>query len=164
MGVREQTVAEFIADFLYQEDVRNIFMLSGTGSVFLDDALAKKKGLTYICARHECSAVIMAEAVAKLKNNIGVAVVTTGPGGTNAMPGVIESWVDSTPILVISGQVNKNEIIDDRTFGLQGFNIIDSVKKFTKYAHKAFPFGTSEFPYKVQRKGGSVNATTASQY
>ncbi len=134
MTQRVQTVAEYIADFVYQEGVRNIFMLSGTGSVFLDDALAKKKGLTYICARHECSAIIMAEAVAKLKNNIGVAVVTTGPGGTNAMPGVIESWVDSTPILVISGQVNTKEIIDDRTFGLQGFNIVDNIKKITKYA------------------------------
>ena len=107
MSKKKQTVAEFIADFLCEEDVRNIFMLSGTGSVFLDDALAKKKGISYICARHECSAVIMAEAVAKLKNNIGVAVVTTGPGGTNAMPGVIESWVDSTPLLIISGQVNR---------------------------------------------------------
>ena len=134
MSKKKQTVADFIADFLYEEEVRNIFMLSGTGSVFLDDALAKKKGISYICARHECSAVIMAEAVAKLKNNIGVAVVTTGPGGTNAMPGVIESWVDSTPILIISGQVNTREIINDRTFGLQGFNIIENVNKFTKYA------------------------------
>lgn len=127
------TVAEFIADFLYNLQVRNIFLLSGTGSVVLDDALAKKQGMKYVCARHEATAVVMAEAVAKLKNNIGVAVVTTGPGGTNAIPGVVEAWVDTVPVLVISGQVEQNQINKDRAFGLQGFNIIDNVKNITKY-------------------------------
>ena len=128
------TVAEFIADFLYDLEVRNIFLLSGTGSVVLDDALAKKPGMKYVCSRHEATAVVMAEAAAKLKNKIGVAVVTTGPGGTNAIPGVVEAWVDTTPVLVISGQVNSKQLIDDRAFGLQGFKIVENVENFTKYA------------------------------
>ena len=131
---QKTTVADYIVDFLYNLGVRNIFMLSGTGSVQLDDAFARKQGMKYICARHEATAVVMAEAVAKLKNNIGVSVVTTGPGGTNAIPGVIEAWVDSTPVLVISGQVSSDTYIDDRAFGIQGFNIIDNVKNFTKYS------------------------------
>lgn len=127
------TVADFIADFFYKRNVKNIYMLSGTGSVILDDAFARKTGMKYICARHEATAVIMAEAESKLTNDISVAVVTTGPGGTNAMSGVIEAWVDSTPVFVISGQVEKKQIINDRAFGIQGFNIIDNVKNFTKY-------------------------------
>jgi len=127
-------VADYIADFLYELGVRNIFMLSGTGSVKLDDAFARKKGMKYICSRHEATAVVMAEAVAKLKNNLGVAVVTTGPGGTNAIAGVVEAWVDSTPVMVISGQVSSTQYIKDRAFGIQGFNIIDNVEKFTKYS------------------------------
>ena len=109
-------------------------MLSGTGSVYLDDAFARKKGMRYICARHEAAAVAMAEAAAKLKNTIGVSVVTTGPGGANAIPGAIEAWVDSVPMLIISGQVKREHYIKDRAFGIQGFNIIDNVKNFTKYS------------------------------
>lgn len=127
-------LADYIVDFLYDFGVRNIFMLSGTGSVKLDDAFARKQGMKYVCARHEATAVVMAEAVAKLKNSIGVSVVTTGPGGTNAIPGVIEAWVDSVPVLVISGQVQSDQYIEDRAFGIQGFNIVDNVKKFTKYS------------------------------
>lgn len=128
------TVADYIVDFLYDLNVRNIFMLSGTGSVQLDDAFARKDGMNYVCARHEATAIVMAEAVAKLTNNIGVSVVTTGPGGTNAIPGVVEAWVDSTPVMVISGQVSSETYIKDRAFGIQGFNIIDNVKNFTKYS------------------------------
>lgn len=128
------SVADYIVDFLYDLDVRNVFMLSGTGSVQLDDAFARKRGMKYVCARHEATAVVMAEAVAKLKNRVGVAVVTTGPGGTNAIAGVTEAWVDSVPVLVLSGQVNTSQIINDRAFGIQGFDIVNNVKNFTKYA------------------------------
>ena len=127
-------VADYIVDFLYNLGVRNIFMLSGTGSVQLDDAFARKTGMKYICARHEATAVVMAEAVSKLTNNIGVSVVTTGPGGTNAIPGVIEAWVDSVPVMIISGQVKSTQYINDRAFGVQGFNIVDNVGNFTKYS------------------------------
>lgn len=127
-------LADYIVDFLFDAGVRKIFMLSGTGSVQLDDAFARKRGMEYVCARHEATAIVMAEAVAKLTNTIGVSVVTTGPGGTNAIAGVIEAWTDSVPVLVISGQVSSDQYIDDRAFGIQGFNIIDNVKKFTKYS------------------------------
>ena len=127
-------VADYMADFLYKKGVRNVFMLSGTGSIHLDDAFAHQKGMQHICARHEAAAVMMAEASSKLTGNIGVVIATTGPGGTNAIGGVVEAWVDSVPILVISGQVFSNQISPGvRSFGVQGFNIIENVQNITKY-------------------------------
>ncbi len=114
-------VAHYIAKFLFQKGVRTVFMLSGTGSIHLDDAFAFHKGLKYICARHEAAAVMMAEANAKLSQNIGVVIATTGPGGTNAIGGLVEAWVDSAPVLVISGQVPRDLIVNTRSFGGTGF-------------------------------------------
>lgn len=128
-------LADFLTQYLYAKGVRSVFMLSGTGSIHLDDAFAHQKGLRYICARHEAAATIMAEASAKLTQNIGVMVATTGPGGTNAIGGIVEAWVDSVPVLVISGQVESSQISKDvRSFGVQGFNVIENVEKVTKYA------------------------------
>lgn len=129
-------VADYIANFLYSRGVRNVFLLSGTGSIHLDDAFAFQSGMKYYTARHEGAAVVMAEGAAKLSGEIGVVVTTTGPGGTNAFSGVVEAWVDSVPVFVISGQVSVREVsLKSRSFGLQGFNIIDHVKGVTKYAY-----------------------------
>ncbi len=128
-------VADYLSKYLYDIGVKNIFMLSGTGSIHLDDAFAHQNGMEHICARHEAAAVMMAEASAKLTGNIGVVIATTGPGGTNAMGGIVEAWVDSVPILVISGQVFSDQISQGvRSFGVQGFNIIENVQNITKYA------------------------------
>ena len=128
-------VADYIANFLSKVGVKEIFMLSGTGSIYLDDAFAHQRKIKYVCARHEAAAVIMAEAVAKLTGNLGVVVSTTGPGATNAAAGVVEAWVDSVPVLVISGQANSTQISKyDRTFGIQGFDIVSHVKTITKYS------------------------------
>ncbi|MFA6310335.1 MAG: thiamine pyrophosphate-binding protein [Sterolibacterium sp.] len=128
-------VADYIAEFIHKQGVRNVFLLSGTGSIHLDDAFAFQSGMKYITARHEGAAVVMAEAAAKLSDGIGVVVTTTGPGGTNAFSGIVEAWVDSTPVFVISGQVSAREIVPElRSFGIQGFNIIDQVQRITKYA------------------------------
>lgn len=127
--------AKYIAEFVYQQGVRTVYMLSGTGSIYLDDAFAFHDGLKYICARHEAAAVMMAEANAKITQNLGIVIATTGPGGTNAIGGLVEAWVDSVPVLVISGQVANEHIVEDvRSYGVQGFNIIKNVKNMTKYA------------------------------
>ena len=68
---------------------------------------------------------------------IGVVIATTGPGGTNAISGIVEAWVDSVPVLVISGQVNTDQVSKGvRSFGVQGFNIIENVRHITKYAEQ----------------------------
>ena len=128
-------VSDYLSKYLYDIGVKNVFMLSGTGSIHLDDAFAHQDGMHYICARHEAAAAMMAEASAKLTGNIGVVIATTGPGGTNAIGGVVEAWIDSVPILVISGQVYSHQISEGvRSFGVQGFNIIENVQNITKYA------------------------------
>lgn len=128
-------VADYVANYLSNLGVKNVFMLSGTGSVHLDDAFAFQKDMNHICARHEAAAVYMAEAASKLTGTIGVVIATTGPGGTNAISGIVEAWVDSTPVLVISGQVNSYQVsVGVRSFGVQGFNIIENVENITKYS------------------------------
>ena len=119
-------LSKYITKYIEAKKIRKVFMLSGTGSIYLDDAFSKSKKLNYICARHEAAAVMMANATSKLTGNVGVVIATTGPGGTNAIGGLAESWVDSVPILVISGQTFGYQISNKaRSFGLQGFNIID---------------------------------------
>jgi acetolactate synthase-1/2/3 large subunit len=128
-------VADYVVDFLEAQGVSNIFMLTGTGSIYLDDAVARAKTLDYKCARHEAAAVAMAVATAKLTRRPGVALVTTGPGGLNAVPGVAEAFVDSVPLLVISGQEPSAHVKrGPRSFGIQGFDITRVIEPITKYA------------------------------
>ncbi|MFA4905605.1 MAG: thiamine pyrophosphate-binding protein [Candidatus Margulisiibacteriota bacterium] len=133
-------VADYIADFVHRQGVKDIFMLSGGGSIYLDDGVACNKNLRAICVRNEAAAPMMAEAYARLNQNLGVVYVTTGPGGTNAVSGLSEAWVDSAPIMIISGQVARkytsynNKSGKLRTFGTQEINIVEVVKSLTKYA------------------------------
>jgi acetolactate synthase-1/2/3 large subunit len=128
-------LSKYVAEYFYQNGVRSVFMLSGTGSIHLDDAFAFHQGLKYVCARHEAAAVEMATGYAKITGNLGVVIATTGPGGTNAVGGLVEAWVDSVPVVVISGQVPQTLISKTaRSFGVQGFRIVDVVKSMTKYA------------------------------
>ena len=133
-------VADYIAEFLYRQGVTYVFMLTGGGSVYLDDGIFCHKYLKHICVRNEATAPMMAEAYARLKQDLGVVYVTTGPGGANAISGLVEAWVDSAPILVISGQVDKHQasinsrVKNIRSLGIQELNIINIVKPITKYA------------------------------
>lgn len=133
-------VADYIANFIYEQGVKDVFMLSGGGSIYLDDGIACHKNLGHICVRSEATAPMMAEAYAKLTNNLGVVYVTTGPGGVNAVSGLSECWVDSAPVLIISGQVDRSQttynakIKNLRTLGTQELNIIEIVRSITKYA------------------------------
>lgn len=133
-------VADFIADFLFKKGITDIFMLSGGGAIHLDEAVAQHSGLREICIKNEATGPMMAEAYARIKNNFGVVYVTTGPGGANAVTGVVECFVDSSPVLIISGQAPINQttrhagIPNLRSFGIQELNIIEVVKPITKYA------------------------------
>ena len=95
------------------------------------------KGMTYYCAHHEQASSMAADAHARVSNKIGFLMVTSGPGGTNAITGVTGAWIDSIPILVISGQSYESQTIKDtglRQLGVQEINIVDIVKPITKYA------------------------------
>ncbi|MBS3124389.1 thiamine pyrophosphate-binding protein [Candidatus Woesearchaeota archaeon] len=130
-------LADYVMEFLVQEGVKDIFLVPGGGSVFLNDALNKNKNLNYYCFHHEQAVAMASEAYARVKNECGVSLVTSGPGATNAITGAAGSWTDSVPHLILSGQVFLNQTIRDsgvRQFGVQELNIIDIVKPITKYA------------------------------
>jgi acetolactate synthase-1/2/3 large subunit len=108
----------------------------------LNDALGHCSELTFVCNHHEQACAIAAENYSKVTNNLGVALVTTGPGGTNAITGVVGAWLDSTPMLVISGQVKRADRmyrpdgtpLGVRQRGGQEVDIVALVKPITKYA------------------------------
>ena len=112
-------------------------MVPGGGAMHLNDSVGKCQGLEFISNHHEQASAIAAEAYARVTNNLGVALVTTGPGGTNTVTGVAGAWLDSTPCLFISGQVKRTDIVGDRglrQLGVQEINIVSIVKSITKYA------------------------------
>ncbi len=130
-------LADYVMSFLESIGVRDIFTVLGGGSIFLDDALGQSKKIKYYCCHHEQAVAMATEAYARVKGDIGVSLVTSGPGGTNTITGVTGSWIDSVPHLIISGQVYLNQTIEDsgvRQLGIQEINIMDIVKPITKYA------------------------------
>ena len=133
-------VSDYIINFIKEVyKVDTIFTVSGGGCIFLVDSLSKVDNLKYVCNHHEQACAIAAEGYARKTNNIGVCLVTSGPGGTNAITGVLGGWLDSTPMLVISGQVNREMTTNFtnqplRQLGDQEFDIINTVKPLTKYA------------------------------
>lgn len=130
-------LSDYIITFLEKIGVDHVFLISGGGNIHLIDSIGKSKKIQYVCNYHEQACATSAEGYARITGNIGVCLVTTGPGGTNAITGVLGAWLDSIPMLVLSGQV-KRELIGAgkkvRQLGDQEINIIDIVKPITKYA------------------------------
>lgn len=130
-------LSDYVFQYISSLGVKHVFMLPGGGAMHLNDSLGHCPGIEYICMLHEQAAAIAAEAYARVTNNLGVAVVTTGPGGTNALTGVAGAWLDSTPCLFISGQVKRSDLMGEkgvRQLGVQEMDIISIVKSITKYA------------------------------
>ena len=128
-------LVDYLVDRLIGYGSSQWFVLTGNGSMYLNDAMAKRKEIKYISARNEAAAPMMAEAFSRLTNKVGVVCVTAGPGSTNAIPGLAEAYWDSAPLIVISGQNPVNQINTNlRTYGTAGFDIIPAVKPVTKYA------------------------------
>lgn len=100
-------VAQYIAQYLADQGVRHVFMLTGGGAMFLNDALAHEGRLTPVYCHHEQACAMAAEGYARVSNQPGVVNVTTGPGGINALNGVYGAYTDSIPMIVISGQVKR---------------------------------------------------------
>jgi len=131
------TLSYFAVDFIHSLGVKKIFMVPGGGNMFLVDAVGRHKGIEVISTHNEQSAVIAAEAYSRIGNNLGVALVTSGPGATNSVTGIAGAWFDSIPLLIISGQVKRKDIKkenDVRQKGPQEIDIVSMVKNITKYA------------------------------
>ena len=131
-------VSDYIIEFFENKGVEHIFTVSGGGSIFLCDALVRARKMKYICCHHEQAAGYAGEAYARVRNGLGVTLVTSGPGGTNAVSSCAASWLDSSPHFFISGQAFLKQTITEhpglRQLGVQEINIVDIVRPITKYA------------------------------
>ena len=130
-------LSDYVMDVIANEGVKHVFMLPGGGAMHLNDSLGRSVRLEYICNLHEQACSIAAEAYGQYTNNLGVCLVTTGPGSTNAITGVAAGWMDSTPMLVVSGQVKRADLCQctgTRQIGFQEINIVPVVQSITKYA------------------------------
>ena len=135
----KQRVADYVADFLVSKDIVDVFTVVGGGSMFLNDALGHHKKLSCIYNHHEQACSMAAEAYYKQKGTMAAVCVTTGPGGTNTITGLLGAYQDSIPMFVISGQVRYETTVEStglnlRQFGGQEHQIINTVNNVTKYA------------------------------
>jgi len=140
-----KSVSDIVWEFLSSKGIDRVFYVSGGGCIFLLDALGRNEKILPVAVHHEQTAALAAEGWARETGKVGVCLVTSGPGGTNALTGTLCSYLDSIPVIVISGNVNKNMTTnwmsetDEwdsklRQLGDQEFRIIDTARTMTKYA------------------------------
>lgn len=133
-------VSDYIAKHLADRGIRHLFMLTGGGSMHLNDSFGKEPRIQCICNHHEQACAIAAEGYHRVSGKIAVVNVTTGPGGLNTLTGVLGQWTDSVPVLYISGQVRFDTTayscrdINLRQLGDQEVCIVDIVKPITKFS------------------------------
>lgn len=149
-------VADYIFKYLADHGARHVFLVTGGGAMYLNDGLRCEKRLTPVCCHHEQACAIAAEGYVRAGNGPGVVSVTSGPGGTNTLTGVIGQWLDSVPVLYLSGQVKFEttirscpEIAGLRQLGDQEINIVDIVRPVTKYA--AFVDDPKRIRYELEK-------------
>jgi acetolactate synthase-1/2/3 large subunit len=137
-----QKLSDYVVQFVADQGVKHVFLVTGGGAMHLNESLSRCNAIEFVCNSHEQASAIAAENYGKATNRLGVAMVTTGPGGTNAVTGVAGAWLDSTPTLFISGQVKRPDRMFDadgqplgvRQLGVQEVDIVSIVSPITKYA------------------------------
>lgn len=132
-------VADYVADFFAKNKIDIVFSVTGGGAMHLNDAFGHNKSLRCIYNHHEQGCSMAAEGYTRASGKIAAVCVTSGPGGTNAITGVMGAWLDSIPMFVISGQMKYITTIAStdvplRQLGFQEFNILDAVRCMTKYS------------------------------
>lgn len=130
-------LSDYVIQYLEKLDIGHMFMIPGGGAMHLNDSLGRSDKIQYVCCLHEQACAIAAEAYARVNNKLGLLMVTTGPGGTNALTGIAGAYIESTPVLVLSGQVKMADQIGNqhiRQMGMQELDIISIVRPITKYA------------------------------
>lgn len=137
-------LADYVADFLSGRGVTDVFSVVGGGAMHLNDAFGHHEKIRVTYNHHEQASAMAAEAYARQCNRIAAVCVTTGPGGTNALTGVLGGWLDSIPMFIVSGQVRYDttaryteqftEGYPLRAVGNQEYDIVKSVAPMTKYA------------------------------
>ena len=145
-------VTDYIANFLSDNNIKYVFGVTGGYIVHLFDSIAKRDGIDYICTNHEQAAAIAADSYTRLTNSIGVAISTSGPGAANLINGVMCSYYDSIPTLIITGQsplssLDKNK--DTIQCGFQEIKVSEIYKSFTKYSTQIK--NPNDVPYELEK-------------
>lgn len=141
----QKTISNKILSYIASLGVDRVFLVPGGGNMFLVDAAGSEPEIEFVPTHHEQAAVIAAEYYARRTGRLGVALVTTGPGSTNAITGISGAWLDSIPVLVLAGQVktadyNFNQ--DLRQKGPQEIDLVSMVSNITKFAKTCFDADT----------------------
>lgn len=136
----KQKVSDYIAEYIARWGIRDVFTVTGGGAMHMNDAFGHKKELHCTYQHHEQACSMAAEAYARMEGRMAAVCVTTGPGATNAITGVLGAWMDSIPMIVFSGQVRYATTVEAsglplRSMGVQECNIVPVVESLTKYAH-----------------------------
>lgn len=147
-------VADYIAEFLAENNIDTLFTVVGGGAMHLNDGFGHNEDIKCIYNHHEQACAIAAEGYYRMSNKLPAVCVTTGPGGTNALTGVLGAYLDSIPMLVISGQVKYEMTVDStgldlRQLGDQEWNIVSTVDSMTKYAYMIK--NSNEIKYVLQK-------------
>ena len=128
------TASEKIAEWLYEKGIETAFGIIGGGNVALWDAISRFQKTQIVCCHHEQAAVLAVCGHYRVSSRIAVALVTTGAGSSNAITGVVSAWMDSTPVLILSGnEASKYMYAPTRVWGVQGYDSSGAVKDFVKY-------------------------------
>ncbi len=135
----KQKLANYIAETLVKNGITQNFTVTGGGAMHLNDAFGHQKGMYCLYQHHEQACAMAAESYARIYNRPALCCVTSGPGGTNAITGVLGAWLDSLPMIVISGQVRFDNTarwsgVDIRAMGDQEYDIVQAVSCMCKYA------------------------------
>ena len=135
----KKKVSDLIAEMLADHGITDVFTIVGGGAMHLNDSLGSSPRLKCYYNHHEQASAIAAESYARVNNRMAALCVTTGPGGTNAITGVVGGWLDSIPMIVISGQVRydttaRSTGLPLRALGDQEFDIVKAVECMTKYS------------------------------
>jgi acetolactate synthase I/II/III large subunit len=135
-------LSDYVFRVVADNGVKHVFLVPGGGAMHLNDSLSRCSDLEFVCNLHEQASAIAAENYSKATNHLGVVLVTTGPGATNAITGLAGAWLDSTPCLFLSGQVKRADRmftpdgmpIGVRQVGMQEVDIVSIVRPLSKYA------------------------------
>ena len=131
-------LADAVFEYIQNQKIDKVFLLPGGGAMHLVDAVSKREDIDFVPVHHEQAAGIAAEYYSRIKSNVGVALVTTGPGATNVITPFVGAWIESIPILVISGQVKRSDLMKKedkvRQSGVQEVDVVPMVERCSKFA------------------------------
>lgn len=151
------TVADAISDWLSERKITHAFGIIGGGNHVLFDAISKKRATAIVCCHHEQACAMESAYFNRSRRALGsVVLCTTGAGSTNALTGVMAAWMDSTPLLVLSGnEASKYMNAPTRVWGVQGYDSSGFVERCTKWSNRA----SVDTPIRSQLEMAYISAT-----